>query len=334
MTGTSPTAVSNPFVAVAVLNWNHWRDTVECIRSLSTTAYPAWHALVLDNGSTNDSFAELKERLPAARGAEGRLEARGVSLLRSAANLGFSGGCNLLIEHALARGADHVLLLNNDALVSRETVEALAATAAVTRAGIVGAVVTDLEGKRTLFRGKRWPADLFGFDLAPEPPTGPGPVDHWESDRVDGSAMLISRALALESLRERGFVLDPGFFMYWEDADLCLFARARGYPCVVAGGAVVRHSVAGSSGGQANPRGYYYQTRNRVEMARRWLGPGLRALFHVYFWPSRVLIAALRAVGGNRPAARAILGGLMDALLGRTGPWRHHSAATSGPPEP
>ena len=244
MTGTSPTAVPNPFVAVAVLNWNHWRDTVECIRSLSTTAYPAWHALVLDNGSTNDSFEELKERLPAGRGADGRLEVRGVSLLRSEANLGFSGGCNLLIEHALAGGADHILLLNNDALVSRETVEALAATAAVTRAGVVGAVVTDLEGKRTHVRGKRWPADLFGLDLAPPPPAGPGPVDHWESDRVDGSAMMISRALALESLRERGFVLDPGFFMYWEDADLCLFARARGYGCVMAGRALVRHSVA------------------------------------------------------------------------------------------
>jgi O-antigen/teichoic acid export membrane protein/GT2 family glycosyltransferase len=318
MTGVPTTAGPNPLVAVLVLNWNQWRYTMECIRALSTTGYPNWHALVLDNGSTNDSFAELRDRLPAAGGP---LEARGVSLLRSEVNLGFSGGCNLLIEHALARGADYLLLLNNDAFVSNETLEALTATAQATQAGVVGAIVTDLQGKGALYR-RRWPADLFGLD---PPPAPAGPADHWESDRVEGTAMLVSRALVEESLRERGFVLDPSFFMYWEDADLCLFARSRGYGCVIAGRALVRHSAATSSGGQANPRGYYYQTRNRVAMARRWLGPGLRALFHMYFWPSRILLASWQTAHGSLPAATAILGGLMDAVLGRTGPWRYHS---------
>ncbi len=332
MTGVSTTWGPDPLVAVLVLNWNHWRSTVECIRALATTGYPAWHALVLDNGSTNDSFEQLRDRLPAGPMADGPLEPRGVSLLRSEVNLGFSGGCNLLIAHALARGANYLLLLNNDALVSRATLEALAATAYATQAGVVGAIVWDLEGRRTLFRGKRWPADLFGFALVPQRPSGR--AGHWESDRVEGTAMMVSRPLVEESLRERGFVLDPSFFMYWEDADLCLFARARGYGCVMAGRALVRHSVARSSGGRANPRGYYYQTRNRVAMARRWLAPGLRVLFHLYFWPSRVLIAAWLALRGNRPAAKGIMGGLMDAVLGRTGQWRHHSALATGPPKP
>lgn len=333
MTAVSSPSRPNPLVAVLVLNWNTWRYTVECVRALEASGYSAWHVLVLDNGSTNDSSRELRERLGVTGpGDHGPLAERGVSLLRSEANLGFSGGCNLLIEHALARGADYFFLLNNDALVNRETLEALVVTAQATRAGVVGAIVTGIEGKGALFR-RKWPGDLFGVTVAAK--AAPAlPADHWESDRVEGTAMMVSRALVEESVRERGFVLDPGFFIYWEDADLCLFARARGYGCLVAGRALVRHSVAGSMGGQANPSGYYYQTRNRFPMARRWLGPGLRVLFHAYFWPSRILIAAWQALSGSRPAAKAILGGLVDGSLGHMGRWRHHSAGTSEAPEP
>ncbi len=42
-------------VAIVVLNWNGWRDTLRCLESLARLEYPCFEALVVDNGSTDGS---------------------------------------------------------------------------------------------------------------------------------------------------------------------------------------------------------------------------------------------------------------------------------------
>ncbi len=39
-----------PKVAIAVLNWNGWRDTLECLESLQRMTYPHYQIIVVDNG--------------------------------------------------------------------------------------------------------------------------------------------------------------------------------------------------------------------------------------------------------------------------------------------
>ena len=47
-------------VAVVVLNWNGWRDTVECLESVLRSDYPNYRVVVCDNGSTDDSVANIR----------------------------------------------------------------------------------------------------------------------------------------------------------------------------------------------------------------------------------------------------------------------------------
>jgi len=50
-----------PKVAIIILNWNGWKDTVECLESVFRNNYPNYQVIVIDNGSTNDSMEKIKE---------------------------------------------------------------------------------------------------------------------------------------------------------------------------------------------------------------------------------------------------------------------------------
>jgi len=104
-------------VTAVVLSWNGTEQTLACLRSLSAATYPALSAVVVDNDSTDDVAAAVAEAFPDVR------------VIRLEENRGFSGGVNAGLEAALADGADHVLLLNNDATVEPGFLEPLVAAA-------------------------------------------------------------------------------------------------------------------------------------------------------------------------------------------------------------
>ena len=51
----------NPKVSIIILNWNGWKDTVECLESLYQITYPNYDVIVVDNGSEDDSIEKIKE---------------------------------------------------------------------------------------------------------------------------------------------------------------------------------------------------------------------------------------------------------------------------------
>jgi len=49
-----------PSVAIIVLNWNGWQDTIECLESLYQISYPNYEIIVVDNGSKDESIENIK----------------------------------------------------------------------------------------------------------------------------------------------------------------------------------------------------------------------------------------------------------------------------------
>lgn len=142
MTDTAAATVT-PCVTVVLLNWKGWRDTIECLDSLSLLTYATWNVVVVDNHSPDDSLIRIDEwaREAVSRGAYLSYErlpvasdqyravasaqttstppARSVVLLENGSNAGFSAGNNVGIRWAIGSGADYVLLLNNDTTVEK-----------------------------------------------------------------------------------------------------------------------------------------------------------------------------------------------------------------------
>jgi len=45
---------------ILILNWNGWKDTIECLESVFRNTYLNYQVVVLDNGSTDDSVEKIK----------------------------------------------------------------------------------------------------------------------------------------------------------------------------------------------------------------------------------------------------------------------------------
>ena len=213
-------------VVAIVLNWNRPADTVACVRSLQEQRYPALSVMVIDNGSTDRSEDYLRAKLP------------DVELIQTGRNLGFGGGCNVGISHVLSRRADYVWLVNNDATVSPETIGAMVALAeAAPQAGAIGAVIHDADGSDRL---QCWGGGVVNFWLGTSRfNVRPGPTDF-----LSGGCLL----MRCDAVRDTGMFDAQRYFMYWEDVDLCIRMRQRGWELAVADKTHVWHAASSSLG--------------------------------------------------------------------------------------
>lgn len=299
-----------PKVAIIILNWNGWEDTVECLESLKKNTYPNYEMIVVDNSSERNDTDILEKKYKDY-----------IKVIRNKQNLGFAGGCNVGISYALGQQADYVFIVNNDVCVAPDVLNHLIAVAQEADAAIVGARVLNEKGTQILFAGSHWPIQLFfGSRTSQTYPEQP----FWPSSDAQGCAFFVRKDILKERFAKCGHFLDPRFFMYCEETDFCLYGTSRGYRCVIARDAVVYHGLAKSSGGTGNPRSYYYLTRNRIFLANRWLSLPWKILFHLYYIPSRLALQILHIGRGQSEASRAVISGLMDGYRGNMGKWGRH----------
>lgn len=293
-------------LAVVVLSWNGRDLTRDTLRSLAACRMPeGWRlqTLVVDNASTDDSPRMVRDEFP------------NVELLALSENRRFAGGNNAGLERVLAAGADAVMLLNNDVVVDPALLEKLlAALAENPAAGAVAPLIyfappTD----RIWYAGGRcrpWLAHSSHRAIRER--------DHGQFRSVEETGYLTGCCLlaTADAWRKVG-LLDERYYIYAEDADWCLRARAAGFRLLFVPTARIWHRVSASSGGAMNPWKVYQRLRANMTLWSRhthgfarltWL-PALLAQQAAY-----VLLLCLR---GHTAAAAAVPRALLDALAGR-----------------
>lgn len=286
------TTGSQPRVAIIVLNWNNGHETIACLESLRAVTYPRWQAVVVDNGSTDDSVAQIRSWAeqtgwPVVEAAGG--DAGGglcpLVLMCTELNLGYTGGNNVGIRHAVEAGFDFALILNNDTTVDPEFLGILVEFAREhPQAGMIGPAVYEADrpqtvqsaGARIQWWEAKFPPMNGGVTEAALDKT-PRVVDY-----ISGAAMLVRR----ETIEAIG-VLDEAFHLYVEEVDWCRRAAEAGYGVWVVPRSRIWHKGAVSVNTMQKPSVEYYRFRNRILFMRKhargyhWLGFGLYLLRHV-----------------------------------------------------
>jgi GT2 family glycosyltransferase len=242
---------ANPEVWVIILNWNGWRDTLACLDSLKRLDAPH-RVLVVDNGSTDESLARLGAVLDPEE------------LLATGHNLGFAGGVNAGVRHALAAGARRVWLLNNDTVVAPGTLGAMLEVLGTNpRVGVVGSVLRYFHAPD---RVQAWGAGSVRWWLGlPRHHTSRRGTRDF--DYLIGASLLI-RAEVFDDVG----LFDERFFLYWEDVDFSLRARSAGWELAVADGSVVLHKEGASANAGARTRtlsAEVYHLRSLVRVLRK-----------------------------------------------------------------
>lgn len=256
-------ACAAPGVSIVIVNWNSGPQLAACCDSIVRHAGPlAREIIVVDNGSTDGSGALVAGR-------------PGVELVRSPENLGFARACNLGARRA---SAAQLLFLNPDAQLFEGTLQSAVAALALPRnrrIGIVGVQLVDASGRvaRSCARFPSVPmllAHTVGLDrIFPKLGFAMHEWDHAQPRRVDhviGAFYLVRRAVfdAVGGFDER-------FFVYLEDLDFSLRARAAGWASLFLADTRAFHAGGGTSR-QIRARRLFYAQRSRLLYAFKHFG--------------------------------------------------------------
>ncbi len=297
-----------PKVFIIIVNWNGKEDTIECLESLKGVDYPNYRLIVVDNGSTDGSQDELR-KIP------------GIVLIETGRNLGYAGGVNVGIEHALKHGADYVFLLNNDCIVDKGFLKELIRVAQDDeKIGIAGPIIYfyDEPNKLQEFGGYISLTRLIKGGIKPEL----GVIDKGQFkdiryvDYVAGGACLIKKEVI-----EKIGMFDPSYFLYWEETDYDMRAKQAGFELAVVPTSKIWHKVSASTVKSSNLVAYY-MTRNKFIFVRNRL-PKVQFLAFTVCHLIRNFPPAFASYLLKRrdsSSFRVYLRGLKDGLQNVTGP--------------
>jgi GT2 family glycosyltransferase len=302
-------------IGVVVVTYNGLSDTRDCLDALTrSVVQPDW-TIVVDNASTDGTCEYVRERYP------------GMELIPMATNTGFCHANNVGIETALAHGADFIMLLNNDAMVQPDTLGNLcAAFVQHPEAGIIGPRILFDDDSNEVW----WSAGAVNWikGQAYSPETGQ-PAATLPSAGVVAVPFIPGTALVMRADLARTIgTLDPAYWAYWEDVDLCMRARGAGFGVLLCRNATMRHRVSRTAG-HNTPLFHYLDSRNRLLFMLRRCQPPYLPAFLIYH-SGRVCWRTLKyLVRGQWRQSRAIAAGTMDCLrrhFGAPPAWAFRSA--------
>lgn len=260
--------------AIILVNWNSFYHSNNCILSIKRSGATDFDIVLVDNGSADLSGKLLKEKHP------------DIILLESPDNLGFSGGNNLALKYALQQGYAYSFLLNNDTFVETGFLKNLVTYMVEhPETGAIQPKIFFHKKRNILWNGGSVYNKMFGTTWSKRYLRTEGKEQQIirNVDWITGCALFIRNDI----LTETG-LLAENMFMYFEDVDLSMRIRKKGYSLIYHPDSVIYH-VAGASNinkekneeGYSNPQVYYINFRNRI-----WF---LKKYTPYYFIPTVVL---------------------------------------------
>jgi GT2 family glycosyltransferase len=290
-------------LAIVILNWNRAEETLECLKSVAAIRYPHFEIILVDNGSS-EPLPEIPDS---------------IRLLRNEENLGFAEGNNRGIAYAIERGAEYILLLNNDTSVDPEILNAFMEAAAQNPdAGVFGAKIYYYDEPTTLWyaggdvdlkRGRCYHVGCTKSDLD----------KRWETIQETGYACGCALMVKTEVVQKVG-LMDADFFLLWEEIDWCWRIRKAGYKCLFVPKARVWHKISTSfEGGNRGAHWQYFYWRNRLLFLKR---------HHPFFFLQRTFWLELAHLllsypflpASTKTLHRAALSGIRDYYRNALGP--------------
>jgi GT2 family glycosyltransferase len=279
--------ISEPLVAVVILNWNGRKYLEQFLPFLLNSSYTHKKIIVADNASTDDSVGFLRENYPT------------VEIIVNSTNEGFAKGYNSALKKI---NADYYVLLNSDVEVTNNWIEPIITLMESDVA------IAACQPKIRAFKNRHefeyagasggW-LDKFGypfsrgriFDFVEE--------DHGQYDEVEPCFWASGAALFVKAnVYHQLGGLDEYFFAHQEEIDFCWRLQLAGYKVFVHPGSVVYH-IGGGTLPKENNLKVFLNFRNNLIM----LAKNLRVAEAMWKLPVRMaldMVAAWKGLlGGN-----------------------------------
>jgi GT2 family glycosyltransferase len=287
-------------VAIVLVNWNGWRECIECIDSVLAQAHRNFHLFIVDNDSQDGSIERIIAWCSAPEADSGWRRPPGVdrhtdrtpcgavshrvvdrvdhalppvvdgcavTLIRSGGNLGFAGGCNVGITAAGADEFAYFWFLNPDTVVQHQAlVELIARAESQPRMGIVGSTLLFYDRPDTVFAlagGRLNRLNGIGTHIGETSSLSEVPADGAAVERELSWVCGASMFVSTFFIREIG-PMQEDYFLYYEEADWAM-RGLKHFRLGFAPKSIVFHK-SGANSSKIRPlftAGFYYRSRLR-----------------------------------------------------------------------
>ncbi len=242
-------------VCVITTAWNQVDKTLACLETVQEQDYEAISVLLINNGSTDDTFEKVTAFYPK------------VQIVNLPENLGPTRGYNVGFRRALAQGFGYIFLVNNDTLLAPTCVRELVNEAQTSAdIGLLMPKIYYADEPQRIWSVGGW-ENPWNLE-ARRPGSDQLDTGQWnESVDIDDApfcAVMLTRTL-LETIG----LPDKDFFLYYEDRDFSRRIQKAGFRLRLVPAAHMWHAVSASSGGSDSPTERYWMARSSVLFFRK-----------------------------------------------------------------
>lgn len=249
-------------VAVCIVTFRNVDDVRACLAALERSTHADFEVVICENGGP-DAFARLRAALPERLGS-----GQAARLIDAGGNVGYAGGVNRAIS--AAPDADAWWVLNPDTQARPDALSRMVARLQEGDVAAVGSVVAGDDG-RVQSLGGRWRKPMARPEaLGSGMPLGSAERAGVEAtqDYISGASMLVGRRFV-----ETVGLMREDYFLYCEEVEWCLRAKAAGLRLGFAPDAVVIHDAGSTTGSgaamQQRPKlPVYLNHRNQILLTR------------------------------------------------------------------
>jgi len=274
-------------IYIVIIHFGDLRVTRNCISSLEKSK-EKYKEIILIN---NDKFSISLQDLPFRR----------LKIFNNKENLGYAKGVNMGIKFALKKGADFILLLNNDTIIINRFINKLVVLMNKDRnIGIIGpAIEFEKNGKKIYDIGgmiNNWIGRTNHKEVELRKEYMPRIVDY-----ISGAAMLVRKEVF-----EKVGRFDENFFLYYEDVDFCIRSKKMGFNTVVVPEVAVNHLLS-KSVGKITPFAIYHQTRSAILFGKKYFKSPFKLLLNRSFIIFQTILISLKNPKSGLSGWKAIL---------------------------
>ena len=243
---------ANPLVTIVVPVHNNWDLTYSCLYSVLLNTHGISYEVIVADDASGDETKNITGHIG------------GIKVVRNEENLGFLRTCNRASREA--RG-EYLLFLNNDTNVQHGWLKGLLDLFENDDSvGVAGSKLVYPDGRLQDAGGIVWNDGNCWIYGRWDDPQKAKYNEAKEMDYVSGACILVRRQLweEIEGFDER---YSPA---YYEDADLALEARRRGFKVMYGPGSVVVHFEGVTCGRDVKKGTKRYQEINREKFFAKW----------------------------------------------------------------
>ena len=286
---------------IIILNYNGWKDTIECLNSLSCIQEDC-KIVLIDNKSTDDSIDKLEKWIQNQKELSSNL-----IFIKSSENNGYAAGNNIGIKYVESQeDAQFIWILNNDTLIQEDTFKNLINC------------YKNLENENIALLGSKilnedFSIQSIGYLNSKYTEDEIKSKSSIEVEHISGCSIFF-RA---DKIKEIGYIPEE-YFLYYEETDWMKHIKQKGFKIFTCLSSQLIHKHAKSTGGIYSPFVIYYMTRNQILFNRKYLNSIEYYLFILKII-NRNLLKIVFYSFKNLELSKSIFTGTIDGILNKKG---------------